>query len=71
MGARAQPSQSMFVFQNRFWLNLHQFLRGEAYRRSVKAAPGPDPANSQRERSRHLAFSYRSLQRHFQAQHGS
>ena len=40
----AQPSQSMFVFQNRFWLNLHQFLSGEAYRRSVKAAPGLDPA---------------------------
>jgi hypothetical protein len=34
----------MFVFQNRFWLNLHQFLSGEAYRRSVKAAPGLDPA---------------------------
>jgi len=28
----------MFVFENRFWLNLHQFLRDEAYRRS-KAAP--------------------------------
>ena len=40
----AQPSRSMFVFQNRFWLNLHQFLSGEAYRRSVKAAPGLDPA---------------------------
>ena len=39
-----QPSRSMFVFQNRFWLNLHQFLSGEAYRRSVKAAPGLDPA---------------------------
>ena len=43
-GVHAQPSQSMFVFQNRFWLNLHQFLSGEAYRRSVKAAPGLDPA---------------------------
>jgi len=40
----AQPSQSMFVFQTRFWLNLHQFLSGEAYRRSVKAAPGLDAA---------------------------
>jgi hypothetical protein len=44
-GVYAQPSQSMFVFQNRFWLNLHQFLSGEAYRRSVKAAPGLDPAS--------------------------
>jgi len=34
----------MFVFKNRFWLNLHQFLSGEAYRRSVKAALGLDPA---------------------------
>ena len=40
----AQPSQTMFVFQTRFWLNLHQFLSGEAYRRSVKAAPGLDAA---------------------------
>jgi hypothetical protein len=24
-GVHAQLSQSMFVFQNRFWLNLHQF----------------------------------------------
>src|SRR3974390_3303282 len=40
----AQPSQSMFVFQNRFWLNLHQFLSGEAYRLSVKAIPVLDPA---------------------------
>jgi hypothetical protein len=35
----------MFVFQNSFWLNLHQFLRGEVYRRNVKAAPGLDPAS--------------------------
>jgi len=34
----------MFVFQNRFWLNLHQLLSGEAYRRSVKATPALDPA---------------------------
>jgi hypothetical protein len=32
----------MFVFQDNFWLNLHQFLRGEVYRRSVKATPGLD-----------------------------
>jgi hypothetical protein len=32
----------MFVFQDNFWLNLHQFLRGEVYRRSVRATPGLD-----------------------------
>jgi hypothetical protein len=40
----AQPRTVTFVFQNNFWLNLHQFVRGEAYRRSVKATPGLDPA---------------------------
>lgn len=40
----AQPRTVTFVFQNNFWLNLHQFVRGEAYRRSVKAAPELDPA---------------------------
>ena len=40
----AQPSNSMFVFQNNFWLNLHQFLRGEIYRRRVPP-PGIDPAS--------------------------
>jgi hypothetical protein len=35
----------MFVFQNGFWLNLHQFISGEAYRPSVKAAAGLDQAN--------------------------
>jgi hypothetical protein len=44
-GVHAQPRQSMFVFENRFWLNLHQFLRGEAYRRSVEAAPGLNPTD--------------------------
>jgi hypothetical protein len=34
-----------FVFQNNFWLNLHQFVRGEAYRQRVKATPGLDPAS--------------------------
>lgn len=43
--ARAQTRTATFVFQNNFWLNLHQFVRGEAYRRSVKAAPGLDPAS--------------------------
>jgi hypothetical protein len=43
--AAAQPQKSMFVFQNNFWLNLHQFVRGEGYRRSVKATLGLDPAS--------------------------
>jgi len=45
LGAQPQPQRSMFVFQNPFWLNLHQFLRGEGYRRSIQAAPGLDPAS--------------------------
>ena len=36
---------SMFVFQNNFWLNLHQFLRGEVYRQNVNAKPGLDTAS--------------------------
>ncbi len=40
-----QRSRSMFSFQDNFWLNLHQFLRGEVYRRRVNAAPGLDPAS--------------------------
>jgi hypothetical protein len=36
---------SMFVFQNNFWLNLHQFLRGEIYRRGVKIPLGIDPTS--------------------------
>jgi hypothetical protein len=43
--AQAQTRTARFVFQNNFWLNLHQFVRGEAYRRSVNAAPGLDPAS--------------------------
>ena len=43
--SRAQTRTSSFVFQNNFWLNLHQFVRGEAYRRSVKATPGLDPTS--------------------------
>ncbi len=39
----AQPARaSRFVFQNSFWLNLHQFLRGEIYRARVKLPPGLD-----------------------------
>ena len=40
----AQERRELFTFQDNFWLNLHQFLRGEVYRQSVKAAPGLDPA---------------------------
>jgi hypothetical protein len=39
------PSQErgeLFTFQDNFWLNLHQFLRGEIYRKNVKAPPGLD-----------------------------
>jgi hypothetical protein len=38
-------ARSRFVFKNNFWLNLHQFLRGEVYRREAKIAPGLDPAS--------------------------
>jgi hypothetical protein len=41
---RAQQPR-MFVFQNNFWLNLHQFLRGEVYRRGAKLPPGLDPVS--------------------------
>jgi hypothetical protein len=40
--AAQPPAQSMFVFRNNFWLNLHQFLRGEIYRRGAKLPPGLD-----------------------------
>ena len=43
--ATAQTSQRMFVYQNNFWLNLHQFLRGEIYRRGAKLPLGIDPAS--------------------------
>jgi hypothetical protein len=39
----AQTRPSMFVFQDNFWLNLHQFLRGEVYRRGSKLQLGVDP----------------------------
>ena len=35
----------MFVFQNSFWLNLHQFLRGEVYRRGANRPLGLDPSS--------------------------
>jgi hypothetical protein len=37
-------TQGMFVYQNNFWLNLHQFLRGEIFRRSAPRPLGIDPA---------------------------
>ena len=45
VSARPQERRERFVFQNNFWLNLHQFLRGEIYRRNVNAKPGLDPAS--------------------------
>jgi len=52
----AQPRTSMFVFRNNFWLNLHQFLRGEVYRRREKLTLGIDPASlSDSERARWTA----------------
>lgn len=38
-------TRSMFVFQNNFWLNLHQFLRGEIYRSGAKLPLGIDPTS--------------------------
>ena len=43
--AMAQTSQSMFVYQNNFWLNLHEFLRGEIFRRGANRTLGIDPAS--------------------------
>jgi hypothetical protein len=45
LAAAQPPARSMFVFQNNFWVNLHQFLRGEIYRRRVNAPLGLDPAS--------------------------
>ena len=41
----AQEPQSMFVFQNKFWINLHQFLRGEVFRQRTDRRLGVDPAS--------------------------
>jgi hypothetical protein len=43
--ALAQTGQSMFVYQNNFWPNLHQFLRGEIFRRGAQRPLGIDPAS--------------------------
>jgi hypothetical protein len=44
IGAGAQERRERFTFQDNFWLNLHEFLRGEIYRNSVKAPAGLDTA---------------------------
>jgi hypothetical protein len=41
----APKRQSMFVFQNNFWINLHQFLRGEVFRQRTNRLLGIDPAS--------------------------
>jgi hypothetical protein len=44
MCAARAPTTPQFVFQNNFWMNLHQFLRGEVYRRGALRPLGMDPA---------------------------
>ena len=64
VSAPPQEHRERFVFQDNFWLNLHQFLRGEVYRRNVKAKPGLDPASLSDEERRawnQAVESYRDL----------
>jgi hypothetical protein len=42
--ALPQARPNMFVYQNKFWPNLHQFLRGEIYRRGANVPLGIDPS---------------------------
>jgi hypothetical protein len=44
ISAPAQERRELFTFKDNFWLNLHEFLRGEVYRKNVKAQPGLDTA---------------------------
>jgi len=44
VSARAQESGELFTFKDNFWLNLHEFLRGEVYRKNVKAQAELDAA---------------------------
>lgn len=44
-GVTTQTREPMFVFQSNFWVNLHQFLRGEVYRRGAGRPLGIDPAS--------------------------
>jgi hypothetical protein len=41
---QVQTALSMFVYQNNFWPNLNEFLRGEVYRRGAKLPLRIDPA---------------------------
>jgi hypothetical protein len=43
--AAAQTARGTFVYQNNFWPNLNEFLRGEIYRRGARLPPGIDPAS--------------------------
>jgi len=43
--AWAQTAREMFVYQNNFWVNLNEFLRGEIFRRGAKLPLGVDPAS--------------------------
>ena len=43
--AQSQTKQRVFVYQNNFWPNLNEFLRGEIYRRGAKLPLGVDPAS--------------------------
>jgi len=43
--AGAQTAREMFVYQNNFWVNLNEFLRGEIFRRGAKLPLGVDPAS--------------------------
>jgi hypothetical protein len=50
LALRAQPAaDSVFTFQNSFWVNLHHFLRGESRRRSVNEPLELAPADLGRE----------------------
>ena len=62
--AAPQERPERFVFQDNFWLNLHQFLRGEVYRRNVKAKSGLDLASLSEEEQRawnQAVESYRDI----------
>jgi len=53
----SSQSQSMFVYQNNFWLNLHHFLRGEIFRRGAKLPLGIDPASLNESDQKAWAFA--------------
>jgi hypothetical protein len=41
----AQKADDPFIFQNGFWINLHEFLRGEVFRQRTNRPLGIDPAS--------------------------